>query len=81
MGKWVVVASIIAAPRVFRHPHAITGWHSLEQFVTSAIADKISALTTEDYLQERAKRGDRAKYEAVLAKVADVPLAAESRSP
>lgn len=45
---------------------------SLDQFVALAVAEKISALTTEGYLQERASRGDRAKYEAVLAKVADV---------
>lgn len=45
---------------------------SLDQFIALAVAEKISALTTEGYLQERANRGDRAKYEAVLAKVADV---------
>jgi len=42
---------------------------SLDQFIALAVAEKISALTTEGYLQERASRGDRAKYEAVLAKV------------
>jgi hypothetical protein len=45
---------------------------SLDQFIALAVAEKISALTTEGYLQERANRGDRTKYEAVLAKVADV---------
>ena len=45
---------------------------SLDQFVALAIAEKISALTTEGYLQERANRGNRAQYEAVLAKVPDV---------
>lgn len=45
---------------------------SLDQFITLAVAEKISALTTEGYLQERAGRGDRTKYESVLAKVADV---------
>lgn len=44
---------------------------SLDQFVALAVAEKISALTTEAYLQERANRGDRTKYEAVLAKVTD----------
>ena len=34
-----------------------------------AVAEKMFALMTEDYLAERAKRGSRAKYEAVLAKV------------
>ncbi len=45
---------------------------SLDQFIALAVAEKISALTTEGYLQERASRGDRSKYESVLAKVADV---------
>ncbi|BBC26548.1 hypothetical protein [Pseudanabaena sp. ABRG5-3] len=34
-------------------------------------AEKIAALMTEGYLKERAKRGSRAKYEAILAKVPD----------
>jgi hypothetical protein len=32
----------------------------------------MSALMTEDYLKERARRGSRAKYEAALAQVPDV---------
>ncbi|MBE9069012.1 toxin-antitoxin system HicB family antitoxin [Leptolyngbya cf. ectocarpi LEGE 11479] len=45
---------------------------SLDQFVVLAIAEKISALTTEDYLGERASRGNRSTYENVLTKVPDV---------
>lgn len=45
---------------------------SINHFVTLAVAEKMSALMTEDYLAERARRGSREKYEAVLAKVADV---------
>lgn len=45
---------------------------SIDQFISTAIAEKISALMTENYLKERAKRGSRAKYEAILAKVPDV---------
>ena len=45
---------------------------SIDQFISTAIAEKLSALMTEDYLKERAKRGSRAKYEAILAKVPDV---------
>lgn len=45
---------------------------SLDQFVALAIAEKISALTTEGYLQERASQGNRVKYEGVLAKVPDI---------
>ena len=45
---------------------------SVDQFISTAIAEKLSALMTEDYLKDRAGRGDRAKYEAILAKVPDV---------
>ena len=45
---------------------------SIDQFISTAIAEKLSALTTDDYLKNRAGRGDRAKYEAILAKVPDV---------
>ena len=47
---------------------------SIDQFVSSAIAEKIAALLADGYLneRERAKRGSRAKYEAILAKVPDV---------
>ena len=45
---------------------------SIDQFISTAIAEKLSALMTEDYLKNRAGRGDRAKYEAILAKVPDV---------
>jgi len=45
---------------------------SINQLITLAVAEKMSALMTEDYLEKRAKRGSRAKYEAVLAKVPDV---------
>jgi len=44
---------------------------SINQLVATALAEKISALSTESYLQERAKRGDKAKFEAVLAKIKD----------
>ncbi len=45
---------------------------SINQFIASALAEKVSALMTERYLAERAARGDRAKFEAALSKVADV---------
>lgn len=45
---------------------------SLEQFATLAIAEKVSALTTEEYLQARGERGDRDRYDSILAKVPDV---------
>lgn len=48
---------------------------SINHFVTLALAEKIAALTTETYLQERAQRGDATKFRAALAKVPDVPPA------
>ncbi len=45
---------------------------SVDQFVATAIAEKMSALLTEEYLEARAQRGSREKYEAALAQVPDV---------
>ncbi|HEY89049.1 MAG TPA: toxin-antitoxin system HicB family antitoxin [Thermoflexia bacterium] len=45
---------------------------SMNQFVTLAIAEKIAALNTLDYLEKRAQRGSREKLLAVLAKAPDV---------
>ena len=42
---------------------------SINQLVVTALAEKLSALMTEEYLQARAKRGRRRKFEAVLRKV------------
>jgi hypothetical protein len=42
---------------------------SLDQLITLALAEKMSALETEEYLQTRAARGSRAKFERALAKV------------
>jgi uncharacterized protein (DUF1778 family) len=44
---------------------------SINQFISLALAEKISALMTEEYLVKRAKRGSRTKYRRVLAKVRD----------
>lgn len=46
---------------------------SINQFVASATAEKMSAFMTRDYLAERAQRGSRAKFDAVLAKVPHAP--------
>ena len=44
---------------------------SINQFIATALAEKMSALLTSVYLEERAKRGSRRKFERVLAKVPD----------
>jgi len=46
---------------------------SINQFVTAAVAEKLSALMTEEYLAARAKRADRKRFEAVMSKVKDQP--------
>ena len=45
---------------------------SINQLVSSALAEKISALTTEDYINERAKRASITKYRRAMNKVADI---------
>ena len=42
---------------------------SLNQLNTLALAEKLSALMTEDYLGPRADRGNREKFETALSKV------------
>ncbi|HVT16770.1 MAG TPA: toxin-antitoxin system HicB family antitoxin [Thermoanaerobaculia bacterium] len=44
---------------------------SINQLISSAVAEKMAALMTVDYLDQRAKRGSREKFLAVLAKVPD----------
>jgi hypothetical protein len=44
---------------------------SINQLITSALVEKLSSLRAEEYLAQRAARGSRAKFEAVLAKVRD----------
>ena len=46
---------------------------SMNQFITTAVAEKVATLKAIDWLEERAKRGSRKAFEAVLAKVPDVP--------
>ena len=46
---------------------------SINQFIATAVAEKMAALMTESYLAERAARGSRKKFDAVLAQVPDTP--------
>ncbi|HEX3069365.1 MAG TPA: toxin-antitoxin system HicB family antitoxin [Thermoanaerobaculia bacterium] len=45
---------------------------SINQFISSAVGEKMSALMTEEYIEARAKRASRRKFDAVLAKIPDV---------
>ena len=44
---------------------------SMNQFIASAVAEKVSALATESYLRERAERASESKFQAALAAVPD----------
>lgn len=43
---------------------------SINQFIASAVAEKVSAIATEEYLQFRAQRADKSAFESILANVA-----------
>ncbi len=45
---------------------------SVNQLITLALAEKLSALMAEDYLQMRARRGERRKFEDAMSKAPDV---------
>ena len=42
---------------------------SVNQLITLALAEKISALKTADYFQQRGSRATRSKFERAMAKV------------
>jgi uncharacterized protein (DUF1778 family) len=50
---------------------------SINQFLATAASEKVAALMTEEYLETRAQRGSRKKFEAVLAKVPESDPAPE----
>jgi hypothetical protein len=52
---------------------------SVDQFVSSAIAEKASAWSTVEYLKERGKRGSREKFLQALSKVPKVEPDDENR--
>jgi hypothetical protein len=46
---------------------------SMNQLISSAVGEKLAALLTSEYLAERASRGTRRAYLAVLRKVRTIP--------
>lgn len=46
---------------------------SINQLVSSALSEKITALMTEEYIVDRAKRASRKKFNSALRKVSNVP--------
>jgi predicted transcriptional regulator len=45
---------------------------SMNQFIATAVAEKLASLATMDYLEQRANRGSQENFQAVLDKVPDM---------
>lgn len=52
---------------------------SLNQFIASAVAEKVSALRTESYINERAQRASEQAFRAALASVPNGPAPEHDR--
>jgi uncharacterized protein (DUF1778 family) len=52
---------------------------SINQFVSSAVAEKMSALLTESYLKERAKKGNEKAFLEAMSKIPDVEPSEEDK--
>lgn len=54
---------------------------SINQFAASAIAEKMAAYLTEEYLKKRAEKGNEAAFLAVMAKVPAIEPEPEDKLP
>jgi predicted transcriptional regulator len=54
---------------------------SINQLVATAVAEKLAALTTVEYLEVRAKRASKEKFDEVLARVPDGDVEAKDQWP
>ena len=54
---------------------------SVDQWISSAVAEKLDALLSPEYLKTRAKRSSRKKFEAALKTVPDVEHPEYDRMP
>jgi len=52
---------------------------SINQFIASALSEKISAFATKDYLELRASKADQEKYREALSKIPDTESEAFDR--
>jgi len=51
----------------------------IEQFIATALAEKVAILDADSYIRNRASRGSREKFEKVLSKVPDVEPEGQDR--
>lgn len=52
---------------------------SINQFISTAVAEKMSALMTESYLEERASKGNEKSFLKAMSKVPDVEPSDEDK--
>ena len=52
---------------------------SINQLVSTAVAEKLAALMTEEHLEKRARRGSKQKFQRALRKVRSRPPGEEDR--
>jgi glycosyltransferase A (GT-A) superfamily protein (DUF2064 family) len=52
---------------------------SINQLASSALGEKMAALMAQEYLEEKAQRGDRQKFENALAKIKDIEPQSDDR--
>ena len=47
---------------------------SINQFISSAVSEKLAVFLAEDYLSRRAAKADKEKFKAALSAVPDIPV-------
>ncbi len=69
-----VIENVIVPESLFKQVRELSEKEGItvDQFVSSAIAEKAAAWTTVEYLKERARRGSREKFLKALSKVPKV---------
>jgi uncharacterized protein (DUF1778 family) len=60
---------------IHRHIKAIAQKEgvSINQFISSAVSEKISAIMTEEYLEQRANRADKEEFRKIIDQVTSRP--------
>ena len=62
-----------ASVREWLASHSAATGVSQGQFIAAAVGEKMAAVESRGYLEQRAARGTRSAFDAVLAQVPDVP--------
>jgi len=52
---------------------------SINQFISSAVAEKMSAILTQEYLESRAQKGSKKAFERALSKIPDIEPSDEDK--